>query len=118
VRGGGAGHPETAVNGTKRMAMKRKPNSENQRFVACATGAGLLSIYLRTARRAPVSKSSLHFHLSAGCNFRDRFKSVSQKSDRQNLRRCEIFRGKVPPRTTQNKKDHLETRTHLRQIYE
>jgi hypothetical protein len=117
VRGGGAGDLEIAVNGRKDL-MKCKTNIENRRFVACAARARLLSICVRTARRAPVSESSSHFHLSAGCNSRDRFKSVSQKSDRNNLTRCEIFRGKVPPRKTQKNKNRLETRTHLRQSYE
>jgi hypothetical protein len=45
-------------------------------------------------------------------------KSVSQKNDVTNLVRCEIFRGKVPPRKTQNQNNHLEIRTHLRQTYE
>jgi hypothetical protein len=91
---------------------------ENQRFVACAESPRWLIINVRTATRAPVSKSGSQFHLSAGCNSRDRFQSVSQKSDRHNLTRCEIFRGKVPPRKTQKPKTASKTRTHLRQIYE
>jgi hypothetical protein len=118
MRGGGAGDPETTVSGRKQMAMKGKTNIENRCFAACAAGSRLLSIYPRTARRAPVSESGSHFLLSAGCNFRGWFKSVSQKNDRTNLMRCKIFRGKVSRRKTQNKKYHLETWTHLRQSYE
>jgi hypothetical protein len=81
--------------------MKFKKNIEHRRFAACAAGARLLSICVRTARRAPVSESSLPFYLSAGCHSRDWFKPVSQNSDTNNLTRCEIFRGKVPPRKTQ-----------------
>jgi hypothetical protein len=83
--------------------MNCKRNIENRRFAACAFGARLLSIHPRTARRAPVSKSGSQVHLSAGCFSRDRFKSVSQIQNK-NLMRCEIFRGKVPPRKTQNQK--------------
>jgi hypothetical protein len=81
--------------------MNCKTNIENRRFAACAKGARLLSIHLRTARRAPVSESGSQVHLSAGCIFRDRFMSVSQEQS-INLMRCVIFRGKVPPRKTQN----------------
>jgi hypothetical protein len=66
------------------------------------TGAQLLSVGLRTAWRAPVSKNGSPFLLSAGGEVRDRWPAVSQKTDNMNLTRCEIFRGKVPPRTTQN----------------
>jgi hypothetical protein len=84
--------------------MKRQRNIiENRRFVACAAGSRLLLIDVRTARRVPVSESGSHLYLSAGCVSRGRFKSVSRKSDTQNLKRCEIFRGKVPPRITQKK---------------
>jgi hypothetical protein len=84
--------------------MNCKKNIESRRFAACTRGARLLSIYLRTARRAPASESGSQFHLSAGCHSRDRFRSVSQKTNKINLMRCEIFRGKVPPRKTQNQK--------------
>jgi len=77
-------------------------NIMNWRFAACMAGAWLLSIYLRTARRAPVSKSVSHFLLSAGGNFpQPGTKTVSQNTI-NDLTRCEIFRGKVPPRITQN----------------
>jgi hypothetical protein len=87
--------------------MRSKPNLGLEtripkRFDACVKGARLLSIHLRTAPRAPVSKSSLHFHLSAGSDIRGRVMSVPMESDKENLTRCEIFRGKVPPRKTQN----------------
>jgi hypothetical protein len=104
VCGGGTGNVEIAVTERRQMTMKCKKNIVTGRFAACTAGVRLLKIDSRTARRAPVSKSSSHFHLSAGCNSRDWFKSVSQKSDKINLTRCEIFRGKVPPRITQNKK--------------
>jgi hypothetical protein len=95
--------------------MKSETNIENRRFAACVAGARLLSIYVRAARRAPASKSGSPVHLSAGGIFRDRFPSVSQKHDQNNLMRCEIFRGKVPPRKTQNQKHHLENWSRLRQ---
>jgi hypothetical protein len=100
------------------MMMKCKINSENKCFAACTTGARLVSIGLRTARRAPVSENSLSFHLSAGCisRYRDRFES--QNAGQVNLTRCEIFRGKVPLRNIETKKYNLETRTQLRQNYE
>jgi hypothetical protein len=88
---------------------------QEQRFAACTERSRLLLIDVRTARRAPVSESCSHFYLSAGCISRDRFKSVSQKNDNKNLKRCEIYRGKIPPRQTQKLKHRLETRTHLRQ---
>jgi hypothetical protein len=67
-----------------------------------------------TARRAPGSESGFQFHLSAGCQFRD-WQFRLPTNSQMNLTRCEIFRGKVPPRTTQNQKNHLETWTQLRQ---
>ena len=75
---------------------------ENPRFVACADGARLVSIGLRTARRAPVSESGSLFHLSAGGDIRGLFRSVSEQSDKTNLTRCGIFRGKIPPRKNRN----------------
>jgi hypothetical protein len=95
--------------------MKSETNIENRRFAACAEGARLLSICVRAAGRASASESVSPAHLSAGGIFRDRFPSGSQKHDQNNLMRCEIFRGKVPPRRTQNQKHHLETWTRLRQ---
>jgi hypothetical protein len=82
--------------------MNCETNIENRRFAACAEGARLLSIGMERQRRAPASESVSTFHLSAGCVARDRFKAVSKKT-KQNLMRCEIFRGKVPPRITQTK---------------
>jgi hypothetical protein len=82
--------------------MKSPRDIENTRFAACTNGPRLLSIYSRTARRAPVSKNYLHFYLSAGCFSRDPVQAESHKTGKLNLTRCEIFRGKVPPRTTQN----------------
>jgi hypothetical protein len=61
--------------------MKRNSHIGNRRFVACAAGARLLSIDVRTARRAPVSKNSFQISLSAGCDFRDFCPSVFRKND-------------------------------------
>ncbi|HEX9046532.1 MAG TPA: hypothetical protein VF988_05850 [Verrucomicrobiae bacterium] len=72
------------------------------RFAACMAGTPLLSIYPRTARRAPVSKIGFQFLLSAGGIFRGR-PQPSPKRTFKYLMRCEIFRGKVPPRQTQTK---------------
>jgi hypothetical protein len=94
--------------------MNNETNIQNRRFAACAAGARLLSLYSRTARRAPVSESGSQFHLSAGCISRDRVPSVSQNS-KTYLTRCEIFRGKIPPRKTQNQKQNLESPARLRQ---
>jgi len=85
------------------------------RFVACTTGARLLSIYGRAARRAPASESGSPVQLSAGGFSRDGFTPGLQ--NKFNLTRCGIFRGKIPLRQTQNQTD-LEPRTHLRQNYE
>jgi len=48
----------------------------------------------------PVSKSVSPVHLSAGNYFHGEVSSGSQNKN-INLKRCEIFRGKVPPRQTQ-----------------
>jgi hypothetical protein len=82
--------------------MNGEKNMIGWRFAACTARARLLSLYSRTARRAPASESGSQFHLSAGCNSRDRFRPVSQQTNKLNLTRCEIFRGKVSPRQTQN----------------
>jgi hypothetical protein len=73
---------------------------KNPRFAACARNRRLLLMEARTGSRSPASESSSHFILSAGCFFGDRPRSVSQQCDNMNLTRCEIFRGKVPPRET------------------
>jgi len=73
---------------------------EKSRFVACETAARLLTISVRAAGRMPVSKSVLPVHLSAGRFFHGKLSSGSQ-NNQINLTRCEIFRGKVPPRQTQ-----------------
>jgi hypothetical protein len=72
----------------------------NPRFVACGNGARLLTISVRAAGRVPVSKSVSPSHLSAGSFFHGELSSGSQNNN-VNLTRCEIFRGKVPPRQTQ-----------------
>jgi hypothetical protein len=93
------------------MTTKNEINIGKRRFAACVGGVALLSMDSRTARRAPVSESSSSFHLSAGGNSRDRFRPVSHNSQIKNLKRCEIFRGKVPPRQTQKTQNHLEITT-------
>jgi hypothetical protein len=74
-------------------------NVANPRFVACEKAARLLKICVRAAGRVPVSKSVSPVHLSAGSFFHGELSSGSR--NKFNLTRCEIFRGKVPPRQTQ-----------------
>jgi hypothetical protein len=80
--------------------LNRQKNVANPRFVACGNGARLLTISGRAAGRVPVSKSVSPVHLSAGHYFHGELSSGSQNKS-VNLTRCEIFRGKVPPRQTQ-----------------
>jgi len=80
--------------------LNRQKNIEKPRFVACGKAARLLSISVRAAGRVPVSKSVSKVHLSAGRFFYGKLSSGSQNNN-MNLTRCEIFRGKVPPRQTQ-----------------
>jgi hypothetical protein len=87
----------------------------NVRFAACTTGARLLSIYPVKAGRVPTSGSVSTVQFFAGDFFRDGF--TPGPTNKVNLMRCEIFRGKVPPRQTQNQ-NTPRTRTHLRQNYE
>jgi hypothetical protein len=96
--------------------IKQQKNIAAARFAACANAARLLTISGRAAGRMPVSKSVSSVHLSAGRFFRGE-PSRSSQNNNINLTRCEIFRGKVPPRQTQ-KQTHLESRTQLRQTYE
>jgi hypothetical protein len=81
-------------------SVSQQKNLEKSRFVACGNGARLLTICGRAAGRMPVSKSVSPVHLSAG-NFSYGGLSSGSKN-KINLTRCEIFRGKVPPRQTQN----------------
>jgi hypothetical protein len=119
VRGGGAGYIEIAVNERRRMTKKFKKNIELRRFAACTLRGRLLSIGLRTACCAPVSESGPHFYLSAGCNFRDRFKSVSQKQDTFNaFNALRNFSRESSAAYNSKQKHHLEPRTQLRQTYE
>jgi hypothetical protein len=83
-------------------AANNEKNIARPRFAACTTGARLLSIYPRAARRAPASESVSPVHLSAGSFSHDRYLSDSQ--NKTVLTRCEIFRGKVAPRQTQKPK--------------
>jgi hypothetical protein len=96
--------------------LNRQKIVANPRFAACGKAARLLTISGRAAGRVPVSKSVSPVHLSAGNYFHGESSSGSQNNS-MNLTRCEIFRGKVPPRQTQNQ-THLETTTPLRQTYE
>jgi hypothetical protein len=96
-------------------AIKQQKNMKEPRFAACGKVARLLTISGRAAGRMPVSESVSPVHLSAGSIFHG--ESSSGSRNKINLTRCEIFRGKVPPRQTQNK-THLEPRTQLRQTYE
>jgi len=57
-------------------------NREKRRFAACAAGARLLSMVVRTARRAPVSKNGSQFPLSAGGHFRDRQHRLPKNRDK------------------------------------
>jgi hypothetical protein len=97
--------------------IKQQKNIAAARFAACANAARLLTISGGAAGRMPVSKSVSSVHLSAGRLFHGESSSGSQNNN-INLTRCEIFRGKVPPRITQTKKHCLEIRTPLRQNYE
>jgi hypothetical protein len=78
---------------------RQQKNREGTRFAACGKAARLLTISDRAAGRVPVSKSVSPVHLSAGRFFHGEASSGSQNI--VNLTRCEIFRGKVPPRQTQ-----------------
>jgi hypothetical protein len=80
--------------------LNRQKIVANPRFAACGKAARLLTISGRAAGRVPVSKSVSPVHLSAGRIFHGELSSGSQNNN-MNLTRCEIFRGKVPPRQTQ-----------------
>jgi hypothetical protein len=82
-------------------------NESFARFVSCVRGAGLLMISSQVARRAMNGEGLSIF--SAGKRFTDDFKPVV--TDKNNLTRCEIFRGKVPQRKTQTNINRLEERT-------
>jgi len=79
--------------------MTPQKNHLNPRFSDCGNASQLLTISVRAARRLPVSKSVSRVHLSAGRCFHGKVLSGSRLN--LNLKRCEIFRGKVPPRQTQ-----------------
>jgi hypothetical protein len=80
--------------------VKQQKNLRQTRFAACGKAARLLTISDRAAGRVPVSKSVSPVHLSAGHFFHGEWSSGSQNKN-VDLTRCEIFRGKVPPRQTQ-----------------
>jgi hypothetical protein len=95
----------------------RAPGSTaRRRFAACAAGAGLLSISVRAARRWPASKSISTVHLSAGGFLPNG--GTPGLPDKINLTRCEIFRGKIPRRNTQNQNIPSKSSLPLRQTYE
>jgi hypothetical protein len=50
-------------------ASRQQKNIRKPRFAACGNAARLLTISVRAAGRAPVSKSVSTVHLSAGCFF-------------------------------------------------
>jgi hypothetical protein len=79
--------------------VNQQKNIARTRFAACGKAARLLTISARAAGRMPVSKSVSPVHLSAGNYFHGEVSSGSRS--KINLTRCEIFRGKVPPRQTQ-----------------
>jgi hypothetical protein len=79
--------------------VNQQKNIARTRFAACGKAARLLTISARAAGRMPVSKSVSPVHLSAGNYFHGEVSSGSR--NKINLTRCEIFRGKVPPRQTQ-----------------
>jgi hypothetical protein len=79
---------------------RQQKNIAKSRFAACEKAARLLTISVRAAGRVPVSKSVSPVHLSAGNHFHGEPLSAAQNNG-VNLTRCEIFRGKVPPRQTQ-----------------
>jgi hypothetical protein len=79
--------------------MNRQKNLEKSRFVACEKAARLLTISVRAAGRAPVSKSVSPVHLSAGHFVHGELSGAPCK--KVIIQRCEIFRGKVPLRQTQ-----------------
>src|SRR5215469_12675859 len=81
--------------------------AEIPRFAACVRRVPLLSMEVRTARRAPVSESSSHFHLSAGCHFRDRFMPVSQNAEQYKLYALRNFSRESSARAN-SKQHHLE----------
>jgi hypothetical protein len=80
--------------------MNCEKNMTKRRFAACTRGGPLLSICVRAAGRWPASKSISTVHLSAGLLTRKG--SVSGLPSKTNLIRCEIFRGKISRRKTQN----------------
>jgi hypothetical protein len=92
--------------------MKLQKNIAGKCFAACTQGARLLIFLSEAARRATAGGMSWEFGFSASCHFRDDF---TPRMSENNLTRHEIFRGKVSRRKNQNKKQHLDERTHLRQ---
>jgi hypothetical protein len=77
------------------------------RFASCVRGAGLIKVLSQVARRAMDGEGLSD--LSAGRGFSDDFKPAL--TNKNNLTRCGIFRGKILQRKTQTKKNRLEERT-------
>ena len=101
VRGGRAGHVETAVN----KFMKRQKNIVNTRFAACTAHARLLFFESVAARSATVGGQFQEFKLSNDVPFRDHLLPFIGGDDLANLTRCEIFRGKISQRNNQKQKN-------------
>jgi hypothetical protein len=89
------------------MTLTLTENDFLTRFVSCARGAGLLKIRSRVARRAMDGEAGSI--LPAGLRFTDDFRPAV--INEINLTRRGIFRGKIPRRKTQTKKNRLKERT-------
>jgi hypothetical protein len=79
--------------------MKTAKNIGNKCFVACVEGVRLLSFLSDAARRAATGGLSWEFGFSASGRYRDDF---IPPTTTRNLKRHEIFRGKVSRRNNQN----------------
>jgi hypothetical protein len=84
----------------------RQKNIAKSRFFACADGARLLHILQRAVVRPTVGGIVSRFHSFAGDHPNCRYTLGSD--DKNNLKRCGIFRGKVLQRQNQKQKQHLE----------
>jgi hypothetical protein len=87
--------------------MKAKNVSKNpaeRRFAACTRDGRLVTIFRRAAGRVPASKK--RFNSSSFCRI---FPSPAGSEDQENLRRCEVFRGKLS-RAKLKKQNLLETK--------
>jgi hypothetical protein len=89
------------------MTLALNKNDGFARFVSCVAGAGLLMILSQAAKR--VINAKAHHVFPDGFKFTGGFKP--EATDRNNLTRGGIFRGKVSRRKNQNTKKRLEERT-------